>query len=226
MGGDMKLGDLMSGILVVCAVSSVAMLARREIRTDPPSGNLPGSFVEKLLPGWDTLIIVGHRSGAANAKVTILEFADFECPACRGFETVALPPAMARYGDSLAIVFRHWPLPYHRFAYPTARAAECAGAQGRFEQFRQGVYAKQDSLGLKSFLSFAIESGVPDTGAFLACNASNLPVPAIDRDSAVASHLGGRGTPTVVINGHLFGFVPDSARLDSLVRVAFRRGRS
>lgn len=104
-----------------------------------------------------------------------------------------------------------------------ARAAECAAAQGRFEQFHDAVYAKQDSLGLKSFASFARDAGVPDSVAFGACNDGTAPVPVVQRDIAAAGALGGTGTPTLLVNDLMLPGAPDSTRFDQYVRRALRQ---
>jgi len=176
-----------------------------------------------LVSEFDTIANKGHRFGPADAPVTIVEFADFECPVCRGFELHTLRPVQAAYKDKVAIVYRQWPLPYHRFALPAARAAECAGAQGRFEQIHDLMFAKQDSLGLKSFAEFAVESGVADTAAFNRCAASTSPMPSVDADIAAARGLKLFGTPSIIVNGYVIGTVPDKDGLDSLIRVSLAR---
>jgi protein-disulfide isomerase len=103
----------------------------------------------------------------------------------------------------VALLYRHWPLPNHRFAYPAARASECAAEQGRFEAFYTVLFAQQDSIPNKSFTQFAREAGVPDLDAFERCAASTDPVPAIERDVADVRRIGGTGTPTIIIDGML-----------------------
>ncbi|MEP6591651.1 MAG: thioredoxin domain-containing protein [Gemmatimonadota bacterium] len=165
----------------------------------------------------------GHRIGVVGAQVTIVEFADFECPACRTFATRSMKAIRATYPTDVAMVFRHWPLEYHRFAYPAARAAECAGEQGRFVQYHDLLYAQQDSLGLKTFEALAGEAGVPNAQEFSKCVARRDSVPAIQRDVRAVLALRGTGTPTVVINGLHYTAVPDSASLDSIVRSLIHR---
>jgi len=172
---------------------------------------------------WKEYAAVGHRIGSAGAPVTILEFGDFECPACRRFELDALRPIEAMYPSQVAVVFRNWPLPYHKFAYPSARAAECAGDQGRFEAIHDLFYAKQDSLGLKSFAAFARDAGVRDSAAFARCIGGARFERTITADSAAAKRIGGTGTPTLVINGLRLVSIPDSAELDRLVRDALKK---
>jgi protein-disulfide isomerase len=181
-------------VAVTCAVVITALRVRDALRPAPAAAQRgPASTDPVPVPDWQQYAAVGHRMGPANAPVTIIEFADFECPVCRKFELGALRYIRNRYPNDVQVVFRHWPLPYHRFAYPAARAAECAGAQGKFEAYHDLLYEKQDSLGLKSFDSFARDAGVADLTVFATCDTATLPVAVIARDSAAARRIGGRG---------------------------------
>jgi protein-disulfide isomerase len=209
---------LLLGVSVACAVVVTGMALRREYAKPLGSSSTRLNAAPlKPVSGWGELIGHGHVIGNRDAQVKILEFGDFECPACRIFETKALAGIRARFPEQVSIVFRHWPLSYHRFAYPTARAAECAASQGRFVEFHYLVFSQQDSLGLKPYVEFARQSGVSDLVAFSHCTALTNQVPEIDEDNRVAVAIGGPGTPTVLVNGLLLPHAPDSLRLDSLV---------
>ncbi len=214
-------GQVLSTVSVACALVVTALVVRRQLAS--PSAGERQSGPPTPVSGWIKLVAGGHRMGPAGAPVTILEFADFECPFCRAFTEGALRAIRAEYPTTVAVIFREWPLPYHQYARQAAQAAECAADQGRFESFHAALYAKQDSLGLKSFTQFAAEAGVPDTIAFAQCATSTMPVPAIDSDIAAARRAGGAGTPTIIINGLLIHDLPDSAGLDSLVRQAIAK---
>ena len=188
-------------LLVICAVTVTGLVVRREMFEGPSV--LVASPALSEVEDWDLLSQGPLRIGAPDARVKMVVFGDFECPACRAFMIGTLPKLRADYGGQLAVVFRHWPLEYHRFAYPAARAADCAARQGKFWEFHDKVYEDQDSLGLKQFSEFAAEAGVPDPTAFLQCNSSTDPVAEIDRDAALALAVGGEGTPTVIVNGKL-----------------------
>jgi protein-disulfide isomerase len=148
-----------------------------------------------------------------------LEFGDFECPACRGFYQ-AEKEVLPHHASDVALYFRHWPLPYHRFAYPSARAAECAADQGKFAEYHNMLYEHQDSLGLISFDDFANRAKVPDLEKFGKCVRQTGRVAAIDSGSALAMRIGAQGTPAIIFNGILLSFTPDSARLEMLIREA------
>ena len=128
-----------------------------------------------------------------------------------------LGPLREKHPSKIRWVFRHWPLPYHRFASPAARAAECAADQGRFEPFHDAVYRWQDSLGLIGWSQFAIAAGIPDTLAFTKCNAVPGPNAAAEADARVAVELKGKGTPLVIVNGLRFPGVPGQAELGRVI---------
>lgn len=214
-------------LLVVCAV---ALTVRSFVGRTPAEplprpgvgvvGTPEGSLDSVRLENWPEIVGNGHRMGPSGAPVTIVEFGDFECPACRAFHQRVLEPVRALYPTQVALVFRHWPLPYHRFATPAARAAECAASQGRFHAMHDLLYQFQDSLGLKPFESYARDAGVGDLEAFEDCVHDTSPMPAVDRDTLAVMRLGGQGTPTVVVNGLLLRRVPDSTLLVQLIEQA------
>lgn len=146
----------------------------------------------------------------------IVEFGDLECPFCALFHLRldSLPAHMRR---EVAITLIQYPLSYHRFAVPAARALECANAQGRFGEFVAAVFKKQDSLGLKSFGAFAAKAGVADTSRLVSCTRRPGEPVSVSRGRALATKLGVRGTPTVLINGWRFSVAPGVARLNEVI---------
>jgi protein-disulfide isomerase len=175
---------------------------------------------------WPILASAGHRLGPTHAPVTIIEFIDFECPSCRRFALGARRHVQQQFPGQVSFVIRHWPLGYHRFALPAAQAAECASLQGRFHEIYDLFFSKQDSLGLKSFESYAMDSGVQDISAFTRCRdgsdaAARLAVDdRIAADTAAAFLAGGHGTPTIIVNGVRLGQPPSEAELQSWVAEA------
>ena len=215
MSNESRASIISNIILTICAVILTGFAVGLNLFPDRMHPR-PVTSTETL-SDWDSLVSTGHQMGPDSAKVHILEFADMECPVCGYFSNNSLRGALLNHFGQIRVTFRHWPLSYHRFAYPAARAAECAAEQDRFWEFQSEVFAKQDSLGLKTFMSFAQESGIPDTAAFLTCNATTGPIPAIDEDRRTAESHHFTGTPTVIINGKRYGNPPDSLALDALI---------
>jgi len=209
---------IMSGLLTAAAVVLALSFAHREFSSHPPSRTAIVKPPQKV-DNWQHLLDAGIVIGDSNAPVKILEISDFECPFCKRFET-AFRASQRQFGRSVALVYVHYPLPMHRFAMPAARAAECAHEQGKFAEFHDLIFDKQDSLGLKSWASFAHDADVPDVKAFERCNERTTPVLQVTKGETVARELDVHGTPTVIVNGWRFFVPPDDISLPQIVAAA------
>lgn len=210
--------NIATALTTISAVAVGAVVVRREFvpQATVVQEGIPAARTNRIISNWQVYEAGGRRIGPETAPVTIVEFGDFECPACRGFSRT-LASVMPQHPRDVALVFRHWPLQYHRFAYPAARASECAADQGKFAEYYQLLYGKQDSLGLISFHALAERARVGDLAVFDKCAASSRSVAAIEAGKEAARQLNAFGTPTLMINGLLLGGVPDSAELEKLI---------
>jgi protein-disulfide isomerase len=202
---------------VVALVVSGIMIDRRFLsRTaiEAPSSQR----VPVQVAAWEQLRSSPHRIGASNPIVTLLVFADFQCPACKAFDESAVKGLLARYPEEVGLVFRHLPLPNHPKAYIAARAAECAADQGHFWKFHDELYRNQAELDTLAMNQLASAAGVMDTLKFKECVQVTAVVSAIESDIVLADAVGAGGTPTVIIDGYLQPMVPDSAELDQMIR--------
>src|SRR5690606_40079899 len=84
-----------------------------------------------------------NTKGPSDAQVTLVEFADFQCPGCKA-TTGVLKAISQKYPTQVRIVYRHFPLPQHPLAQPAAAAAEAAGAQGKFWEMHDLIFANQE----------------------------------------------------------------------------------
>src|SRR5581483_190972 len=84
-----------------------------------------------------------HKITSTNTKVTIIEFADFQCPAC-GQAHPALKQILEEYKGKVTFIYRHFPLPQHQNAILAAKASEAAGEQGKFWEMHDMLYEKQN----------------------------------------------------------------------------------
>jgi protein-disulfide isomerase len=191
-----KLSRVSLMILVPCAVAITALVVKREL--SPATGG--GSHLPSRIRDWRALAAFGHRIGGDSAGVTVVEFGDFECPFCAEFHTMFATLRRA-YGDSIALVYRNFPLPTHQHAVAAALAAECAAAQDRFETMYNVLYDEQSAIATQPMSYFASKAGIVDTGAFRRCMASDSTGAVIDRDRDAAIRLGSNGTPTLIVNG-------------------------
>lgn len=81
-------------------------------------------------------------TGSKDAKYTLLEYSDFQCPACAAY-VPTIKKLISQYGQDLRLVYRHFPLPYHQSSQAAALAAEAAGAQGKFFDMYEKLFASQ-----------------------------------------------------------------------------------
>lgn len=201
----------MSVVLTTAAVVIAAALVHRELADSKPrqSGTVSAPTYE---PRWRSLVKQGVLTGSANAPVTIVEFADLECPFCKIADSV-YRETKTRYGNQIALVYVHFPIAAHRFAVPAARAAECADSLGHFDDYIATIYRQQDSLGLKSWGSYAASAGIGDTVEFNSCVRSNVNPRRIAQGRAAGQSIQVHGTPTILVNGWRFNGAPGTADL-------------
>ncbi len=137
--------------------------------------------------------------GAKTAKVTIVEWSDFQCPFCsRAVPT--LKKIEETYGKDVRMVFRHQPLPFHNNAKLAAEASMAAHAQGKFWQFHDQLFANQAALERTALEKYASDVGL-DTAKFKAALDSGRFRSKVESDAAAGSAVGASGTPTFFING-------------------------
>jgi protein-disulfide isomerase len=145
--------------------------------------------------------------------VVLVEYGDFECPYC-GRAAPVVEELVTRFGDDLAVVFRHLPLvDVHEHAEMAAEAAEAAAAQGRFWEMHDALFAAQGNLDTNSLVARATELGL-DVDRFVADLDDRRHSLRVARDVSSAADSGAAGTPTFFINGrrHAGGLTLDALR--------------
>ena len=200
-----------SVVLTLAAVAFATVLVHGEFFGGPRMRTQPNGPPE-YVPEWRDAVASGDRWGAANAPVTIVEFADLECPFCRQFNGT-LKAIAQRYPTQVSMVFVHDPLSFHKFARPAARIAECARPSGKFLAAVDQIYAKQDSLGVKAWNSFGADLGVRDTTEFARCMSRPDTMPSIESGVRLAHRFNVTGTPTVLVNGWRYALPPSDTTL-------------
>jgi protein-disulfide isomerase len=136
--------------------------------------------------------------GPADALVTIVESSDFECPFCKR-AAPTLKQVEEAYAGKIRVVFKHNPLPMHPNAIPAAKAAEAAGAQGKFWQMHDALFASA-SLDRAAIDKAAADLRL-DMKAFAAAFESPRAADRIKSDQDLVRGVGAGGTPTFFING-------------------------
>jgi protein-disulfide isomerase len=175
------------------AVSERALALQLALKKNTP--------VQILLPEPRATIAVpagAPSQGPAEAKVTIVEFLDYQCPFChRAQQTV--DEVLKLYQGQVRFVHRDFVLGKPR-SLPAARAARCAGEQGRFWEYHRGLLVESGDLSDADLLRRAGALGL-DGGSFAACTSTTRFDDDIHAATEAGSDLGVSGTPTFFING-------------------------
>jgi protein-disulfide isomerase len=139
-----------------------------------------------------------HIRGPAAAPLSLLEFADFECPFC-GHATGVVGQLRRRFGEELRYAFRHLPLPdVHEHAELAAEASEAAAAQGRFWDYHDVLFQHQDQLELEDLLGYAADLDL-DVERFARELEDGVHSARVREDVASAEASGVHGTPTFFV---------------------------
>jgi len=161
--------------------------------------------VEILLPEPDSpvyeiSIADQPMKGNANAKVTVVEFTDYECPSCGNFQPV-MEEIMKEYGDRVKFVIRDYPLTQlHAHAEKAAEAAEAAREQGKYWEYSALLFKNQKELEPEDLVKYAAQVGL-DVPKFQQGLLSGKYAEKIQTDIQDGYKIGVNGTPTVFING-------------------------
>jgi len=159
--------------------------------------------------------------GIPEAPVTIVVFSDYQCPFCsRHEETIA--KIKEAFGDQVRVVFKQFPLPFHKEARPAAIAAIAAGKQGLFWEMHYKIFGNARSLSRDNYFTWAKELGL-DLGDFETALASEEAAAQVDRDVAAGGKYGVRGTPATFINGVNISGAQPYTKMEELVLLGLKR---
>ncbi len=232
----MKLGTVTFGLLFTGLVGFLVGLSGQESRralsqgaresletleklVDKPKSSPEASFDPRL-----ARVPVGkaHQRGPTDALVTVVEFADFQCP-FSGRAQATLGRLMERHRGDVRILFRHRPQPFHSDAELAARVALAADAQQAFWPIHDHFFEHQDALGAKELVAHARSQGLklPKLLQFLEEKGGDE---ALLADRALGDRLEVQRTPTFFVNGVRLD-APTQAQLEALVKRALGEAR-
>ncbi|HTA18446.1 MAG TPA: thioredoxin domain-containing protein [Polyangia bacterium] len=173
--------------------------AKTEVAAAPaaPGGEEKGpeqdKTVYKIEPGKS------ESKGAKNPALQVVIFSDFQCPFCGRVEPT-LKQMEKEYAGKVRFTWKNYPLPFHNNAMPAAEAAMAAGAQGKFWEMHDKLFANQTALDRPSLEKYAQELGL-NMGKFKADLDANKYKDVIEAEQKEGTAVGVTGTPAVFING-------------------------
>ena len=195
----MRISTLAAAALLLAATLPAAACGQRREQTQ--TAGRPPVNPDSVLARADA----ARSKGTEGAQVTIVEISDFQCPYCREFAATTYPridSAYVRTGRA-RMVYINLPLASHSNAFPAAEAAMCAGAQGRFWQMHDRLFATQREWGSQTDATRRFEGLAQalqlDMPAYRDCTAADRTAPLIVNAAMQAAEAGIRGTPAFIL---------------------------
>ena len=156
--------------------------------------------------------------GDADAKVTVVEFSDFQCPYCTRAAEVA-NKVKENYPKGVRFVFRQFPLSFHQEAHLAAQASLAAAAEGKFWEYHDLLFENQKSLGRESLEKYAEQLGL-NMATFKKALDEGTYKDAVDKDIELGGKIAVSGTPTMFINGKRVSNATDYAAVSAEIDAA------
>jgi protein-disulfide isomerase len=177
----------------------------------------------QMEPRREQIPDVGPQRGPVDAKVTIVEFSDFQCPFCGRLAPV-LKQVLAAYPTQVRLVYRNMPLSsLHPDAAKAAEAAVCAESQGKFWEMHDLLFAEQNSLSVDALKEKAKRIGL-DTKQFDGCLDSGKSRDAVNADAEAGADLGLAATPSSFVNGRFVNGAATFERWSAIINDELGRG--
>ncbi|MEM3400114.1 MAG: thioredoxin domain-containing protein, partial [Candidatus Micrarchaeia archaeon] len=137
--------------------------------------------------------------GSENASITLVEFADYECPFCISSQPT-IKRILGEYNGSVKFAYFHFPV--HSSSWLMSEAAECAGEQGKFWDYHEALFSRTPES-RNDLIAYARLIGI-NKSAFASCLSSKRNLAKVQRDFDYGKSIGVMGTPTFFINGRMF----------------------
>lgn len=209
---------LITGIATVgIIIAAIFFLGSNNVSQSNPN---PNKVDEKILIKSDS-----NKIGSESAKVRLVEFGDYQCPAC-GLAHPIVKRITDNYKDKILFVFRNFPLSQHQNAQVAAEAAEAAGAQGKYWEMHDMLYENQDKWSdsnspVDIFAEYAKKLNI-DINKFKQDITSNKFAEKINIDQSDGSNVGVNFTPTFYLNGEKIvgsnSFADITKKIDTLLK--------
>lgn len=180
------------GVVAVFTIAIFGFIVSSSLKTDKINSN-----PEELIGSNP------HIKGNADSKVILIEFSDFECPACKGFEPF-VSTIISDYSEYVGVIYKHFPLPSHSRSVPAARASEAAALQGKFWEYHDELFANFPEYSDENLITYAENIGL-DVEKFKSDLNSDAVIQKVNEDARQGQVLSIPGTPTffLVVDGDI-----------------------
>lgn len=162
-----------------------------------------------------------HVRGGKDAKVTLIEYSDFECPFCKRHDPT-ISKILKDFPKDVRVIYRHYPLSFHPFAQKAAEASECVaklGGDKAFWAYHDKIFGATEDISDAQITQAAKSTGV-DMTAFNTCVSSGEMKARVSEDEASGNDAGVQGTPATFVNGQLVSGAIPYAQFKAQVQAA------
>jgi protein-disulfide isomerase len=211
-------------VLVVCAMATSGAVVYKALSKDKTvaGGQIDAPRLEEQWPAIRG-ISIPLRGSAESAPMQLIEFSDFECPACGSFHRV-LEQIDKDYPGVVGVRFVHYPLVMHQYAEKASQVADCAAEQGRFAAMHDALFESQREFGVISWAALADRAEVRDKSAFQACIERPATPDRVQKGKEMGDEMRIKGTPTVLINGWMLPYPPTYKEVRQMI-LALKKGK-
>ncbi|MGI9626620.1 MAG: DsbA family protein [Longimicrobiales bacterium] len=198
--GDMKKFYIILGVVAVAGIAALAnsLMGVDAVAEPVDLGEMDNEALIELAQGM--------VYGDPNAPITIMEFGDYQCPACGFFGTAVKPQIDLAYIETgqAKLVFHDFPLEGHPHSFVAARAARCAGDQDQYFAYHDAIFRNQESWSPKpnaagDFVEYAADLGL-DEGEFRSCLESDRHSDVVSANKRLGELMGVNSTPTLLVH--------------------------
>ncbi len=174
--------------------TKIAQMPANAVAVNPTETPIPHQTIDPGdSPSW----------GPADAKVTVVEYSDFQCPYCELFYRSTYKLMQQKYGDKIRFVYKDFPLPQHPDAMPAAVASHCAIEQGKFWEYHDALFSNQQDLSKDALIRYAGQIGL-DVPKFTDCFQTGKYQAKVNQNLQSGINYSANSTPTFFINGDHF----------------------
>ena len=189
-------------VVTLAAVVGVAWYSHTDLKRYVATlGNTGQPSVPAPVKNW-AAFVRDHNAvqGREDSPVVVVEYSDFQCPFCKKYSDETRRQIVAKYGDRVRMVFKHYPLErIHPHAMTAAIAAQCAQREGKFWEVHDQFFSRPDALDAQAVTDLGRSLGLSE--GYAACIVNEETRSEVEQDIQDASDVGVRGTPTFMING-------------------------
>lgn len=216
----LPIGVILAGLIIIALFVIWLTNSSEAEALKSDAGQINPELIQRFENKYDKR---GVAIGDPDAPVTIREFGDYQCPACKAFA-----PTSTRIRKELVsagkvqFIFFDFPLRMHEHSFKAAMAARCAKRQDKFWAYHETLYANQREWASKAnpmslFLDLAVEAGL-NAQRLKQCVAQGATRKAVERSRALAKKIGIRATPTIMVGSKVFTGGVSYERIQSIVK--------